>query len=94
MFALFVFVVFFLNLVFKACEMRRVDLVAATLEGSARLDAAQRQRFFEACVKAALRLDRLEFRAWLFSCCGSGPRRSLRSIRRGLRFRIATWRRC
>ena len=30
-----------------------------------RLDAAQRERFFQAGLKAALRLDRLEFRAWL-----------------------------
>ena len=35
------------------------------MQGWARLDAAQRQRFFKAFVKAALRLDRLEFRAWL-----------------------------
>jgi len=32
------------------------------MQGWARLDAAQRQRFFEAFVKAALRLDRLELR--------------------------------
>ena len=35
------------------------------MQGWARLDAAQRQRFFEAFVRAALRLDRLELRAWL-----------------------------
>jgi len=34
------------------------------MQGWARLDAAQRQRFFEAFVKAALRPDRLELRAW------------------------------
>jgi hypothetical protein len=45
--------------------MRRVDLTEATLQGWARLDAAQRERFFIAFVKAALRLDRLELRAWL-----------------------------
>jgi hypothetical protein len=45
--------------------MRRVDLTEATLQGWARLDAAQRQRFFEAFLAAALRLDRLELRAWL-----------------------------
>jgi hypothetical protein len=45
--------------------MRRVDLVSATLEGWARLDDRQRERFFKAGLKAALRLDRLEFRAWL-----------------------------
>ena len=33
--------------------------------GWARLDAAQRQRFFEAFLKAALRLDRLALRASL-----------------------------
>jgi hypothetical protein len=45
--------------------MRRVNLVAATLEGWARLNPQQRERFFQAGLKAALRLDRLEFRAWL-----------------------------
>jgi hypothetical protein len=45
--------------------MRRTDLFEAVMAGWARLDAAQRQRFFEAFVKAALRLDRLELRAWL-----------------------------
>ncbi|WFT95245.1 hypothetical protein QA633_44600 [Bradyrhizobium barranii] len=33
--------------------------------GWARLDAAQRERFFQAFLAAALRLDRLELRAWL-----------------------------
>ena len=45
--------------------MRRIDLVAATLEGWARLDPSQRDRFFHAGLKAALRLNPLEFRAWL-----------------------------
>jgi hypothetical protein len=45
--------------------MRRTDLTEATMEGWARLTAAQCQRFFAAFVKAALRLDRLELRAWL-----------------------------
>jgi hypothetical protein len=45
--------------------MRRVDLVEVTMQGWARLNAPQRQRFAEAFLKAALRLDRLEFRAWL-----------------------------
>ena len=45
--------------------MRRSDLFEATLEGWARLDAPQRQRFFEAFLKAALRLDALALRAWL-----------------------------
>jgi hypothetical protein len=45
--------------------MRRIPLTEATMQGWARLDAAQRDRFFEAFVRAALRLDRLELRAWL-----------------------------
>jgi hypothetical protein len=45
--------------------MRRTDLTEATMEGWARLNAAQRQRFFEAFLSAARRLDRLELRAWL-----------------------------
>lgn len=45
--------------------MRRTDLAEATMQGWARLDAAQRQRFFEAFLNAALRLDRLELRAWV-----------------------------
>ena len=45
--------------------MRRTDLTEATMQGWARLDAAQRQRFFEAFQKAALRLDALSLRAWL-----------------------------
>jgi hypothetical protein len=45
--------------------MRRTDLFEATMQGVARLNPLQRQRFFEAFLKAALRLDRLELRAWL-----------------------------
>ena len=45
--------------------MRRIDLVQATMAGWARLTPSQRERFFQAGLKAALRLDRLEFRAWL-----------------------------
>jgi hypothetical protein len=45
--------------------MRRTDLTEATMRGWARLDAAQREKFFTAFLKAALRLDRLELRAWL-----------------------------
>jgi hypothetical protein len=45
--------------------MPRTDLIEATMQGWARLDAAQRQRFFEMFLAAALRLDRLELRAWL-----------------------------
>jgi hypothetical protein len=45
--------------------MRRTDLTEATMQGWARLDAAQRHRFFQAFLNAALRLDRLELGAWL-----------------------------
>jgi hypothetical protein len=45
--------------------MRLVDLVAATLEGWSRLDEQQRERFFEAGLRAALRLGKPQFRAWL-----------------------------
>ena len=45
--------------------MRRVDLFKATMQGWARLNPQQRERFFQAGLKAALRLDRREFRAWL-----------------------------
>jgi hypothetical protein len=41
---------------FKGTHMRRIDLVTATLEGWSRLNPQQRQRFFEAGLKAALRL--------------------------------------
>jgi hypothetical protein len=43
----------------------RVDLYQATMAGWAQLDPSERERFFRAGLKAALRLDRLEFRAWL-----------------------------
>jgi hypothetical protein len=49
----------------KAAEMRRVDLVETTMAAWARLDAEQRDRFFKAGLRAALRLQPLEFRAWL-----------------------------
>ena len=45
--------------------MRRIDLVSATLAGWARLNPQQRDRFFQAGLKAALRLDRQDFRSWL-----------------------------
>jgi hypothetical protein len=54
-----------LNLLFKGSRMRRIDLVEATLEAWTRLNPSQRERFFKAFLKAALRLDRLELRAWL-----------------------------
>jgi hypothetical protein len=49
----------------KAREMRRVDLFEVTMRGWARLTPSQRDRFFQSGLKAALRLDRQEFRAWL-----------------------------
>jgi hypothetical protein len=45
--------------------MRRIDLVAATMQGWARLNPQQRERFFQAALKAALRLQPPQFRAWL-----------------------------
>jgi hypothetical protein len=53
--------------------MRGVDLVAATLEAWQRLDPQQRERFFQAGLKAALRLDRLKFRAWLLRRVRTAP---------------------
>jgi hypothetical protein len=45
--------------------MRRTELTQATMEGWTRLSTAQRDKFFEAFLHAALRLDRLALRAWL-----------------------------
>ncbi len=45
--------------------MRRTDLFEATMQGWARLNPQQRERFFQSGLKAALRLDRQEFREWL-----------------------------
>ena len=45
--------------------MRRIELAEAVMAGWTRLDATQRERFFQAFVKAALRLDALGLRAWL-----------------------------
>src|SRR6478735_3268097 len=50
---------------FSFSRMRRVDLFEATMQGWARLNPSQRERFFKAGLKAALRLKPLEFRAWL-----------------------------
>jgi hypothetical protein len=49
----------------KGTRMRRIDLVAATMQGWSRLNPAQRDQFFEAFVSAALRLDRVAMRDWL-----------------------------
>ncbi len=51
----------------------RHDLVSKTLEGFARLDPRQRERFLEAGLKAALRLGPKEFRRWLLRRVGSPP---------------------
>ncbi|MET4088887.1 hypothetical protein ABIB94_008410 [Bradyrhizobium sp. JR7.2] len=53
--------------------MRRIDLFEATMQGWSRLNPAQRERFFQAGLKAALRLDRLEFRAWLLRRVRTSP---------------------
>jgi hypothetical protein len=53
--------------------MRRIDLFEATTKGWARLDPQQRDRFFQAGLKAALRLDRPEFRAWLLRRVRTAP---------------------
>ena len=53
--------------------MRRIDLVSATLEGWARLKPKQRDRFFKAGLKAALRLGPKGFRHWLLRRVRSPP---------------------
>jgi len=50
----------------KGREMPRIDpLLERTVQGWARLNPQQRERFFQAGLKAALRLERREFREWL-----------------------------
>ena len=51
--------------------MRRIDLVAATMQGWSRLDPAQRDQFFEAFVSAALRLDRVAMRLLMWINVGA-----------------------
>jgi hypothetical protein len=52
--------------VLKGREMPRTDLLLErTVQGWARLNPQQRERFFQAGLKAALRLERREFREWL-----------------------------
>jgi hypothetical protein len=52
--------------VLKGCEMPRADpLFERTMNAWARLDDRRRQRFAEAFLWAALRLERQELRAWL-----------------------------
>ncbi len=45
--------------------MRRDPLLERTVQGWARLNPQQRERFFQAGLRAALRLERREFREWL-----------------------------
>jgi len=53
--------------------MQRVELTKATMQGWSRLDPAQRDKFFEAFVRAALRFDRLQLREWLRNRLRSPP---------------------
>ena len=69
--------------------MRRIDLVAATMQGWSRLDPAQRDQCFEAFVSAALRLDRVAMRDWLRKRFRTG-RSPLRLIRPASQFRMPT----
>jgi hypothetical protein len=57
----------------KGREMARTDLVEVTMAGWARLNPSQRERFFQAGLKAALRLERQEFRDWLLRRIGEPP---------------------
>ena len=56
---------FLLNPLSKEPDMRRINLYEATMQGWGRLDPSQRERFSRAGLKAALRPERREFRAWL-----------------------------
>ena len=51
--------------------MRRIDLVAATMQGWSRLAPAQRDQFFEVFVSAALRLDRVAMRLLMWINVGA-----------------------
>ncbi len=53
--------------------MRRTDLFEVTMKGWARLNPQQRERFFQAGLRAALRLERQEFREWLRRRVGEPP---------------------
>ena len=65
---------FLLNAFQRSREMpARIDLYQATMAGWAQLDASQRERFFRAGLKAALRLQPLEFRAWLLRRVRTAP---------------------
>ncbi|MET3996691.1 hypothetical protein ABID65_008368 [Bradyrhizobium sp. S3.9.2] len=49
------------------------DLFEATMQGWARLNPQQRERFFQSGLRAALRLERQEFREWLMRRIGEPP---------------------
>ena len=70
--------------------MRRIDLFEATMQGWARLTPQQRERFFQAGLKAALRLDRLKFRAWLLRRVRTAPLAAPIAIWRASQFPIST----
>jgi hypothetical protein len=53
--------------------MQRVELTKATMQGWSRLDPERHDKFFEALVRAALRLDRLQFPEWLRKRLRSHP---------------------
>jgi hypothetical protein len=57
----------------KGREMRRTDLFEATMQGWAWLNPSQRERVFQSGLKAALRLERQEFRDWLLRRIGEPP---------------------
>jgi hypothetical protein len=53
--------------------MARADLFERTMAGWARLNPQQRERFFRAGLRTALRLERQEFREWLIRRVGEPP---------------------
>jgi hypothetical protein len=53
--------------------MPRADLFDRTMQGWARLNPAQRERFFQSGLRAALRLERQEFYEWLRRRVGEPP---------------------
>ena len=50
-----------------------VDLFQATMAGWGQLSPVERERFFRAGLKAALRLQPLQFRAWLLRRVRTAP---------------------
>ena len=51
----------------------RIDLVAKTLEGWSRASPAQREKFLQSGLKAAVRLGGPEFRRWLLRRVRTAP---------------------